>query len=340
MNVFVDEAGTFQPSSTPDSWSTVVAYVSPEIDRAPLECLVKSLRIECGAGSEVKLGDISESRYCAFLKELSELNGIAFAIATDTHQHTGHQVIQHREAQADKVVEYIDKLVSSSARQSVQVLAVEIRRLPIQLYTQLICQVDLFHKVLCRAITYYAQRYPATLRHLRWRVDRKDIVATAYESAFRTILPALLQDKSLREPMELLTEGADYRFFKRFEYESDHAPSYLKDVYGIEISGRPGNAGKMVGENFQLVDSNAVPGVQVADLLATGLRRAMRCHFDNPETIATLLGACMLQEFDGKTPAQLIAFGDGDDPVVTERTAGILRSMSRYNRRFLAAKNL
>jgi hypothetical protein len=335
MNIYVDESGTFRTSPKVDSWCTVVAYVSPEPDRGPLERLVRALRTDCANGAEAKLGDITESRYMRFLRDLSRLDGIALAVAADAHLHTDESIRAHQTGQAHKVTEHIDKMRHPEGRIGLQALADAIRSLPTQLYAQLICQVELFHKVITRAITYYAQRQAPTLGHLRWRVDRKDTIPTAYESASRRILPALLQTKSLREPILMLTESADYSFFKRFEYAAGEAPAYLRDDYGIDFGDRLANVGLMVAEDFELVDSAKVPGVQVADLLASGLRRVLRGNFDNPVGVAALIGANMLQEPHHKPPVQLVALGRGNEERTSESLTKVLGAMTRLNRPYL-----
>ena len=136
--------------------------------------------------------------------------------------------------------------------------------------------------------------------------------------------------------MLMLTESANYTFFRRFEYASGEAPTYLKDDYGIDFGDSPVNVGKMVGNDFKLVDSAKVAGVQVADLLASGLRRVMRGNFDDPTRIATLIGANMLQETHRQPPVQLIALGPGSDERTSDPLTEVLRAMTRLNRPYLA----
>lgn len=334
MNIFVDESGTFGSAPNPDSWCVIVAYLSPEIDRAPLAKLVTSLRRDCAGGREAKLGDIPEMRYARFLNDLSKLRGAAFAVAVDANLHSTQDLVRHRDAQAAKIAEHIDRMLHPGGRKGVADLAAAIEELPVQLYAQLVCQVELFYAVLARGITYYAQRHPPTLSRFRWRVDRKDIDPTAYERAFRMILPALLQTKSLRDPISMLT-GANYSFFERFEYAEGQAPTYLQEFYGIEIDKSPLNVGKVVQEDFQLVDSSICPGVQAADLLASGIRRAMRGNFDNPERIARLLGANMVQAPHRQPPLQLVSLGAQRDVQGSERTHSVVKEMSRFSRRYL-----
>ena len=338
MNIFVDESGTFRASPNVDAWCTVVAYSSPETDRRPLERLVGTLRADCSNGAEAKLRDIPEPRYARFLLDLSRLRGIAFAVAVDAHLHTDESLRKHQVGQADKVIEHIEKMHYPEARRGLQELADAIRSLPLQLYAQLVCQVELFHKVITRSVTYYAQRQPPTLGSFRWRVDRKDTIPTAYETAFLRILPALLQTKSLREPMLMLTESANYNFFKRFEYAPGQAPTYLRDDYGIDFDNSPVNIGKMVRDDFQLVDSARVAGVQIADLLASGLRRVMRGNFNDPTRIATLIGATMLQEVHRQPPVQLVALGAGTEERVSDVLTEVLKAMTRLNRPYLASE--
>ncbi len=335
MKIFVDESGNFLTAHKADAWSTIVAYASPESDRKSLDRLVGDLRAECSNGAEAKLRNIPESRFAKFLLDLSRLRGIAFAVAVDAHLHTQESLRLHQTRQAEKVIEHIDKMHYTEVRQGLLELSNAIQSLPLQLYAQLVCQIELFHKVIARSVTYYAQRQPATLSSFRWRVDQKNIFPTPYEIAFRKILPAVLQSKSLQEPMLMLTESTDYTFFKRFEYAPGDAPTYLQDDYGLEMGDGNVNIGKIVSEDFQLVDSAKESGVQVADLLASGIRRVMVGNFDDPAHIAALIGGTMLQEMHRRPPVKLIALGNEADGRVTDELEFVLKAMARFNRPYL-----
>lgn len=328
MYIFVDESGTFTtPASAPiDSWCVVAAYTSPEKDQDRLTALVAKLREDQGAATEVKLHQLSETRYIRFLRDLSRLNGLVFAVAVDVSLHSETAVVAHRDAQADKVIEHREKMIHAQARDSLTALSESIRSLPVQLYVQLQCQVELFHKVLTRATVYYSQHWPETLASLRWRVDQKDTIPTAYEIAFRTILPAVLQTKSLRDPMIQLVEG-DYSYFQRYEFPVGQYPTYLQEEYGIESSGKGMNVGQMVREDFQLVDSNQVPGVQVADLISSGLRRLLRGGFTRSHEVALGLGENMLSILRGETQIGLVSLAHISP--VSDRTAATLERLAR-----------
>ena len=335
MNIFVDEAGSFVPANVPDSWSTIVAYVSPEIDRVHINSLISSLRREYGGGGEVKINDIPETRFAKFLGDLADLRGIAFCVAADAQTGTEQNIKSHQQKQADKVVEHIEKLVHETARRGLRHLSDEVRALSPQLYTQLICQVELFHDVLVNSVSFYATRIPATLARIRWRIDRKDVVQTAYEKAFRMILPALLQTKSLREPMIMIKDAGDYRHFKRYEFPLGCAPTYLFEHYGIATPNDVADVGKMVRDDLKLLDSNSVSGIQVADLLASGLRRILRGRFGDVEVIARLLGANMVGLARGEPSLRLMAIGEGPSQIATGRTGELFAVMKRATKHYL-----
>lgn len=335
MHIFVDESGTFTHSSNLDSWCVVAAYVALEHKRRDIHELMCRVREIGNHGAETKLKHLSEAQYVWFLTELKKLDGLAFAVAVDVGLHRPEEIAQHRDAQADKVVEHRDKMIHASARRGLDHLSNQIRSLPVQLYTQLVCQLELFHKILTRAPLYFVQRHPPALANFRWRLDRKAKVPTAYEEAFRQILPAILQSMSLADPMIML-EGADYRHFARFDYPPGEEPTYLKDVYGIESKGDSegaSNIGKMVLEDFKLADSAATPGVQVADLLASGIRRLFRGGFQAEEKIALLLGTNMVQQLRGETPVRMVSLDKS--AAASERTARLIRLMAFSGRPML-----
>jgi hypothetical protein len=238
----------------------------------------------------------------------------------------------HRDAQAEKVLEHLDKMRHEAGRRGLQKMADDLRALPFQLYAQLAHQVLLFDDVLRRAPMYYAQRRPHTLAYLRWRLDRKDTTPTAYEDAFRRLLPALLQSGSLGNPMIMLSDGADYSHFRRFDFDEGQKPDYLEREYGIKVNDGV-NVGKMVSEDFELVDSAAADGVQVADMLASGVRRLLRGGFTDEHVAARLLGANFVDTIYKGPPIRLVTLGR--ESVASQRNAVLLNQMSGRVKRLL-----
>jgi hypothetical protein len=163
---------------------------------------------------------------------------------------------------------------------------------------------------------YLVQRSPSSLGAFRWRIDQKNSEKPVFEQAFARVAPPFLQSLSLQAPMPMM-EGADYSYFSRFDMER---PAYLERTYGIKPQnpGPVSNIGRILRENLQFVDSNESDGVQVADLLAAGIRRCLRGEFPDNELVAAHLGSIMVQPMRGEPAIQLLGFGAAGGPLPRE----------------------
>lgn len=335
MYIFVDESGTFSFADKRNAWCSIAAFVLPESKRRQLEALISRLRFRHGGGREIKLGSLHENEFIKFLTELKGLGGIAFVLAVDVGLHRHDEIRHHQAMQVQKVRENISKMKYEEGRRSVTTLADDISSLPLQLYTQLILQVELVHTVLKNAPLYYVQRTPVALANFRWRIDQKDRIPSKYERAFRFVLPALLQSKSLRDPMFFL-EDADYRHFAKFEYAAGSAPTYLQDEYGLDFEANDKNivnVGRLINEDFAYVDSAEVAGVQVADLIASGTRRVLRSNFDSPDRVAMAIGMNLLRAARGESTVRLLSLDQ--TARVDEMAASRVRLMGLHARPML-----
>ena len=225
-------------------------------------------------------------------------------------------------------------MLHENGRAAWQRLADQVAGLSEQLYVQLRCQVELINTTARLASLYLVQRHPRTLGHFRWRIDQKNGTRTKYESSFFTVTPILLQSRSLAEPWTEL-EGADYSAFDRFYFPPGGEPSYLRETYRIETGPEPPiNIGKLFRDNFEFVDSKQCPGVQVADLLAAGIRRTLRLGFDDNSRASRLLGALMVQGELRLPPVKLLTLSDERD--LTGDARSLVGAMARYARPMLA----
>jgi hypothetical protein len=287
------------------------------------------------ATKEVKLRDLRESDYLDFLDSLGRLHGVLFAVATDAGLSRDADIVKHQEEQSAKIVEHKHKMHHESARQGLQTLSDQVRTLAPQLYVQLTCQVNLISSIVVNGILYFVQRFPRALGRFRWRIDQKHSTQTEYEKAFVTLTPAFLQTISLRAPLPML-EGADYSAFQRFNYSEDERPTCLKDVYGIDVhnDGPALNIGKLIREDLRFEDSKQNQGVQVADLLAAGVRRCLRNQFNDCRLAAQLLGRLMVQGKARHPPIALLGFS-GPGKRVSNDVAHVIMIMEKSSRAML-----
>jgi hypothetical protein len=283
---------------------------------------------------EIKLPRLGETQYVAFLEDLARVNLVMFATATDSGLNSPTLVAAHRAAQVADVRSNVPRMKFEGGRVGMALLAEQIESLPDQLYVQLLCQVDLLHDVIGRGINYYAQRRPAALREFRWRIDQKNTARTIFEEAFEKIAPALLQARSIREPFFRIREF-DYRHFAAYEFEEGQAPDYLQKEYGLPpMEGF--NVQKLFRGNLKFVDSKELDGVQVADLLASGLRRVLKCAFDDPMNVSKRLGRLSVQNVRDRQSVNLISLGP--EQALSPRTTAVVRCIDGQSRPFIHVK--
>jgi hypothetical protein len=313
MNIYIDESGSFVSAPAKGSWNVVAAVAAPESSRRQIKHAVKTLKLSAAVPGmdEVKLKHTGEKQYITFLNCLWKTQAILFATATDAGLNTPERLARHQAIQVAKIRENIPLMRFEGGRRGVELLANQLEVISPQLYAQLVCQVDLLHEVVGRSINYFAQRVPATLSEFRWRIDQKNTTKTTYEEAFEKIAPSLLQTRSLREPAARV-EGFDYRHFSKYEFPHGKTPDYLETEYGINIE-HALNIGKLVRGNLKFEDSKKSIGIQVADLLASGLRRCLRGEFENNDIVSRSLGRLTLQNERGKFPVHLVSFAQSED---------------------------
>ena len=331
MFIFLDEAGSFVAAPKRESWNVIVAYVMPEIDedrtREAIAYLHKAKGVpEC---QEIKLKDIDEPLYFEFLSRLAKCHGLLFAVATDSGLFGDSVIKKNRDEQAKNILANEGRMRYDEGKQAIRSLAEDVRRLSPQLYVQLRCQVILVDSIIRHGSLYFAQRLPSELGRFAWRIDQKNNKRTAYERTFRTLTPLLLQTMSTRSPMSML-EGADYSAFSRFDFTEDKLSTYLKNTHGTNVSGAEAtNIQKLVGEDFKYVDSSRNYGVQIADLLTSGLRRCLRQYFDNNQRAAQLLGKLMVRFRTNEPPIGLLGFSEShEDQTVNSEAAELIEIMS------------
>lgn len=319
MHIYIDESGVFRPADHPDAWCAVAAYVLPESKIRHLNSVLTPLKLRAGKTyrDEVKLRHVQESDYLQFLSRLSSLNGSLFCVATDMSMLTEQDVRHHQSGQAKLILSNIDRMHYESAREGLRDLAAKTESISPQLYMQLVCQVHLLKEVIDRGILYHVQRHPKFLGKFRWRIDQKNTSKIAYEEAFEILAPALLQSISLRDPTISVREF-DYSAMAKYRYGENDAPTYLQDEYGIDIDAEGAlNVGKLLGDDCAFTSSSIEPGIQVVDLLVSGIRRSLKGQFSDQRAVSKLLGRLMVQRMTNEPPIRLVSFSDGtvDSPV-------------------------
>jgi hypothetical protein len=312
MLIGIDESGSFAQSATKGSWCVVAAYAFAERRKtANLRALI-GLKKKYGRSllHEIKLGEIDEVDYFQFLKDLAMAGGTLFSVATDGALADENGVKIHQASQVEKILVNIPNMKYEEGRRAVSILAEDLGALSAQLYVQLCCQVVLLTEVIRQSILFFAQRDPLTLRRFVWRIDQKTAEKGKFEKSFERIAPGLIQAVSLREPFIFL-EGANYHHFRAYELPADKYPVYLQEQCGLEPRATV-NVGKLIREDMAFPDSKHDQMVQIADLLASGLRRVLRGGFTDNRTAARLLGRLTVQSVRKEPPISLVHLSESE----------------------------
>lgn len=333
MNLFIDESKLFIYTPKPNSWCVVACYAVSDDDYIEAQNIIKELKISAGfdVRDEIKINDLSESQYIVFLKDLQKLGGTLYAVATDSGLNTPDVIHSHQVLQGDKIVEHKEKMKYEEGKKALENLKDRVLGLSSQLYVQLFCQLNLMARVINTVIPYYIQRDPRSLSRFKWRVDKKDITRTDFENVFEILIPRIIQSKSFTDPL-LMIRGFDYNVMKKYEYTKDNVPKYLKEQYNLNIeSGYDIKA--IMYEDIDFVDSKNNIGVQIIDLLASGLRKCLRLEFSNNNSIACELGKLLVQARYNLSPIELICLSANTKP--DKEVVNIIRVMIRVCRPFL-----
>jgi hypothetical protein len=169
-------------------------------------------------------------------------------------------------------------------------------------------QIALLDQVFRAATLYFSQRVPATLGSFRWRIDQKDETNPLFEQTMRHLAPGFLQARSIRNPA-IFVEEFDYRHFDRsFRLPIDRIPRHLQESSDSKIA-TASDLSKVFGDVL-FVRSHDVPGVQIVDLLASGVRRALRHGFTDNLSIVRRIGSLMVQRPTAESAFHLITLGE------------------------------
>lgn len=330
---FIDEAGSFvSKGASENSWCTVACYSIPEFEKRKLIEILKSLKQKEGfpIDSEVKLKNLSERRYLKFISLLSELNGSLFAVATDSFYNSIEAINSHKKKYVESICRGQGEMKFEGGKEAMRILHHQFSALPEQLYVQFNCHAVLLSSFLRRGVAFYVQRYPNSLKKFRWRYDAKQpLKITDFEDSFQKFVPALLQAYSIDSPTPVLN-WCDYSPMNEYICTvPDYIVEKIPDLKGKESF----DVQKIVRGDMEFVDSKLSPGVQVADLLASGLRRLLRLEFDDNEAMAQALGKLLLQEEGNRPPVALLAFNDAS--AVNAQLARVVRLLIANCRKIL-----
>jgi hypothetical protein len=280
MHIFIDESGVFAKGDGPEAISAVGALIVPSAQMRKLERRYAALRADLpkDARGEVKGRLLAEAHIRQVVDLLDRHEALFEAKVVDLGLHTAEELAEHWGRQAEAITANLTPEHNEVAVAYAWERRRQLDAMPLQQYVQAVLMITLIDTVVRHATLYFAQRLPAELGAFHWVVDAKEPAAVAtFEDWWSVMILPALMDRSRREPLGTV-RWADYSHFERFRRRSGRE---LPDRTPIEPGGgrsEPAlDIGSVVKEDFRF-SSAAEPGLELVDILTTGVRRALRGH--------------------------------------------------------------
>ena len=284
-------------------------------------------------GDRGRGAQLNEGQVDAALALLLRFDALVFLKIVDVGIHPEGAITQHKERQADKLTENLTDKHQATLVAQLKAAQAVMKSLSDPLYIQLRMTTEAVIAVIHDATLYWVLRCPSELGSFHWTIDAKDCgELTEYEQLWSDTVLFSLQTRSFEQPFPSL-EGADYSHFERFHGTLDDLPDYLRPALP-EHEGPLDfvNPSLILKEDLRFADSGTEAGLQLVDIVATTMRRALVGNIGEDGWLS--LGPLLLNKSRG--PLTLSVF-DPDAPstgtgTVTIPYKGVLSTLNASGR--------
>jgi hypothetical protein len=287
MRIYIDESGPFVPPNPPrSSFSLVLALMIPSaIEKDLFDEFLRLRDTWPNQNVEIKGSSLDESQAAQLISLVLRYDTLVQFIALDANTHPGPMVEVFKNRQADGVTANITREHHPGPIPHLHQLGEAVRAMPNQLFLQAFATWRLIIKTIREGTLYYVQRQPQELGDIGWVIDRKDRTITRMEDTWSTLILPLSENAFGREPL-IGIMGEDYSHFDvRYGFtESTADPEmlrhirWLSSVYGKQTRSEDSvhiDAKRLLTEQLTFQDSRDSLGLQLSDMLAAILRRAL-----------------------------------------------------------------
>jgi len=285
MRIYIDEAGPFlPPNPTRPLFSLVLALIIPTAVED--ELLYEFLRLRDtwpNQDVEIKGSALQESQAAQFISLVLRYETFVEFIALDTNMHPDPVVEGLKNRQADAITANITREHHPGPIPHLHQLGETIRGMSNQLFLQAFATWELVIRTVREGTLYFVQRLPEELGDIAWVVDRKDRTLTEMEDTWTTLVLPLSENAFGKEPLQFLA-GQDYSHLdakylvteETADAEMQNHMRWMRSMYGRpKEGGRVIDAKRILTDQLAFENSRDCLGLQLADMLATILRRAL-----------------------------------------------------------------
>ncbi len=311
MKIYIDESGAYSidKKQQAHSVSCVAALVIPFTKENDVFRFFEqwkthpSLKNKLDKNGEVKGSKLNEADFKSFLLGLANFDLMLEVDIIDLGLTSDIEVEKHQSAMASSHANSVTGR-KTNAQFSRDIIA----SLSLPNYVQMLSTSTLIHKTLETAVNYYAQRFPQELGDFQWIFDAKDNAkVNDYENTLTKIVLPLVQTYCIDRPFSSV-EGFNYSYFEKY---------YIEEKYVLEEYKKRRNENSSfvsvsdVMQNMHFVPSHTNLGLQMVDILANCVRRAIsdRLQFDGWKYLSSLIirrskNAISLTRFSGLMEAK------------------------------------
>jgi len=294
VRIYIDEAGPFvPPNPSRSSFSLVLALIIPTA--IEIDLFYEFLRLRDtwpNQNVEIKGSSLDESQAAQVINLVLKYDTLVQFIALDANAHPDPVVEDFKNRQADGVTANITREHHPGPIPHLYQLGEAVRAMPNQLFLQAFATWELIIRTIREGTAYFVQRQPQELGDIGWVIDRKDRTITQMEDTWSTLILPLSESAFAREPLICIIEE-DYSYFDaRYGFtEATADPEMLRHSQWLSsVYGKPKGTKDSVGINAKLLlteqrtfqDSRDSLGLQLSDMLAAILRRALNGRLQFP----------------------------------------------------------
>lgn len=293
MRIYIDEAGPFVPPNPPRPlFSLVLALVIPTASENDLFYEFLRLRDTWpNQNVEIKGSSLNELQAAQVINLVERYETLVQFIAVDANLHPDPVVEGFKNRQADAVTAKITRDHQPGLVLDLYQLGEAVRELPNQLFLQAFATWQLIFSTIREGTLYFVQRQPQELGDIGWIIDRKDRTITQMEKTWSTLILPLSENAFASEPVARIV-GEDYSHYQaRYGIRKQTAsPKTLNHIQWMRSAyGLPAmedrlliDTKRLLTEQRKFEDSRNCLGLQLADMLASILRRAFNDRLQFP----------------------------------------------------------
>lgn len=322
MKIYIDESGLFDAHTKMEridkAWCAVGALTVPHFSEKQVQAALAELKRDLGIEPHEEIKNPRPSpdspEFIKFLEKLKKAKCTLHAVTTNRFLFDDQKTKAHKQSQIAGRENYLKLVKPEMEGQSFMLLRQEadriiqlIQKSSIQEYNQIIFQAALVAFMLDKALTFYAIHAPKELSRFSWVIDQKNREMKVFETLYLALMPPFVQANFKIEPRGIpVTAKNDHRYFlKNYGGSTPFAPmsreelAERKKIYGMDYSEITSsmmsfNFQKLLDHDSKFADSKETLGLQVADLVISGLNRLLKGNVDDPAKSAKVFGPLIL----------------------------------------------